>query len=86
MPLAVIGLVAAGSQWRPRLPLDRRHAALAMWGTWLFTAAAYFSVSGYGHRHYLVMLAPAVAALVGIGATALWRDYRSPGWRGWLLP
>ncbi len=32
------------------------------------------------------MLAPAVAALVGIGAVALWRDYRSPGWRGWLLP
>jgi 4-amino-4-deoxy-L-arabinose transferase-like glycosyltransferase len=57
-----------------------------MWGTWLFTAGAYFSVSGYGHRHYLVMLAPAVAALVGIGTVALWRDYRSPGWRGWILP
>lgn len=57
-----------------------------MWGTWFFTAAAYFSVSGYGHRHYLVMLAPAVAALVGIGVVVLWEDYRSPGWRGWLLP
>ncbi|MDQ4127217.1 MAG: glycosyltransferase family 39 protein [Actinomycetota bacterium] len=86
LPLAVVGLVAAGWQRRPRLPLDRQHAALVMWGTWLFTAAAYFSVSGYGHRHYLVMLAPAVAALVGIGAVALWKDYRSPGWRGWLLP
>jgi hypothetical protein len=27
-----------------------------------------------------------VAALVGIGAVALWKDYRSPGWHGWLLP
>jgi 4-amino-4-deoxy-L-arabinose transferase-like glycosyltransferase len=86
LPLAVVGLVAAGWQRRLRLSLDRQHAALVMWGTWLFTAAAYFSVSGYGHRHYLVMLAPAVAALVGIGAMALWKDYRSPGWRGWLLP
>jgi hypothetical protein len=32
------------------------------------------------------MLAPAAAALAGIGAVALWKDYRSPGWRGWLLP
>ena len=86
LPLAVVGLVAAGWQRRPHLPLSSRHAALVMWGTWLFVGAAYFSVSGYGHRHYLVMLAPAVAALVGIGVVALWKDYRSPGWRGWLLP
>jgi hypothetical protein len=32
------------------------------------------------------MLAPPVAALVGIGVVALWHDYRSPGWRGWVLP
>ena len=87
LPLAVVGLLVAGWQrWRLRFPLDGRQGNLLMWGTWLFTAAAYFSVSGYGHRHYLVMLAPAVAALVGIGTVALWRDYRSPGWRGWILP
>ncbi len=86
LPLAVVGLVAAGWQRRPHLPLDDKQGALVMWGTWLFTAAAYFSVSGYGHRHYLMMLAPTVAALVGIGALALWKDYRSSGWRGWLLP
>src|SRR5215203_502146 len=87
LPLAVVGLLATSWQrGRPRLPLDGRQGALVMWGTWFFVAAAYFSVSGYGHRHYLVMLAPAIAALVGIGATALWRDYRELGWRGWLLP
>jgi 4-amino-4-deoxy-L-arabinose transferase-like glycosyltransferase len=32
------------------------------------------------------MLAPAVAALVGVGVVALWDDYRSQGRRGWLLP
>jgi 4-amino-4-deoxy-L-arabinose transferase-like glycosyltransferase len=50
------------------------------------TMAAFFSVAGMFHRYYLVMLTPAIAALVGIGAVALWKDYRSPGWRGWLLP
>src|SRR5215212_3167568 len=86
LPLAMVGLVAAGWQRRPRLPLGSRQPALVMWGTWLVTAVASFSVSGYGHRHYLVMLAPAVAALAGIGAVALWKDYRNRGWRGWLLP
>jgi len=47
---------------------------------------AFFSVAGFFHRYYLVMLAPAVAALVGAGVVALWSDYRRPGWRGWLLP
>ncbi|HEX2186415.1 MAG TPA: glycosyltransferase family 39 protein, partial [Chloroflexota bacterium] len=86
LPLAVVGLLAAGWQKRPRLPLDRRHAALAMWGTWLLTVAAYLSTAAGGHRYYTVMLAPAMAALVGIGTTALWKDYRSPDRRGWLLP
>jgi len=53
---------------------------------WLLTMYGFFSVAGMFHRYYLVMLAPAIAALVGIGVTALWKDYRSPGWRGWLLP
>jgi hypothetical protein len=29
---------------------------------------------------------PRSAALVGAGVVALWDDYRSPGWRGWILP
>lgn len=86
MPLAVVGLLAAASQRRPRLPLDGKQGALVLWGTWLLTMAAFFSVAGMFHRYYLVMLAPAIAALVGIGVAALWKDYRSPGWRGWLLP
>jgi 4-amino-4-deoxy-L-arabinose transferase-like glycosyltransferase len=87
LPLAVVGLLAASWQTgRPRLPLDRWHAALVLWGTWFLTGAAYLSVAEGGHRYYTVMLAPTVAALVGIGVTALWRDYRRPGRRGWLLP
>jgi len=46
----------------------------------------FFSVAGDWDLYYLAMLAPAVAALVGVGMVALWHDYRSPGQRGWLMP
>src|SRR5260370_24352679 len=31
-------------------------------------------------------MAPAIAALFGIGLVTMWQDYRRGGWRGWLLP
>ena len=70
-PLSVVGLLAAASQSRPRLPLDRKYQALVLWGMWLLTTYEFFSVAGMLHRYYLVMLAPAVATLVGIGALRL---------------
>ncbi|MBV9455108.1 MAG: glycosyltransferase family 39 protein [Rubrobacter sp.] len=70
----------------PLLSLDQRQGALVLWGMWLLTMAVFFSVAGMFHRYYMVMLAPAIAALVGVGVVALWSDYRRVGWRGWLLP
>ena len=86
LPLALVGLLTASRQERLHLPLDRRQGALVLWGAWFFTTAAYFSVAGGQHRYYIVMLAPAVAALVGVGVVALWSDYRGPGQEGWFLP
>ncbi|MDQ3928501.1 MAG: glycosyltransferase family 39 protein, partial [Chloroflexota bacterium] len=56
----------------PQLPLDRQQGALVLWGMWLLTMAVFFSVAGMFHRYYMVMLAPAIAALVGAGIVALW--------------
>ncbi len=86
LPLAVLGLLAAASRRRIRLPLDDRQQGILLWGIWLLTAGAFFSVAGFFHSYYLVTLAPAVAALAGIGGAVLWRDYVRRGWRGWLLP
>ncbi|MFN8594404.1 MAG: glycosyltransferase family 39 protein [Thermomicrobiales bacterium] len=97
LPLAVLGGIVAWRQTRTHLPLSRRHASLVLWGGWLVTGVCFFSVATsftLMHRYYLAMLAPPLAALVGIGLTALWRDYRHPAdadshWerlRGWLLP
>ncbi|GCE23846.1 hypothetical protein [Dictyobacter kobayashii] len=47
---------------------------------------AFFSVAAFFHVYYMVMLAPAICALAGIGIVLMWRDYVRPGWRGWLLP
>jgi 4-amino-4-deoxy-L-arabinose transferase-like glycosyltransferase len=41
---------------------------------------------GIFHPYYLIMLAPPMAALVGIGVAALWSAYRRGGWQAWLLP
>lgn len=73
LPAAVI-LLAAGlivTLRRPRT--DRTRAALLLWGGWLgVTAAAISFGQGIIHPYYTVALAPAVAAVVGIGATTLW--------------
>ena len=94
LPLAGLGLLAAAWQTRLRLPLDRRHQNMLLWSAWLLPMLVFFSVANLFHRYHLEMLAPAIAALVGAGAVALWEDYRRPGgstnltvnWRGWLLP
>jgi 4-amino-4-deoxy-L-arabinose transferase-like glycosyltransferase len=89
IPLALLSLLVLGSA-RPRFPLDEQQKALVMWGMWLLTTIVFFSVANFFHSYYLVTLAPAAAALAGIGVVALWRDYlarMSPkDWRGWTLP
>lgn len=46
-----------------------------MWGGWLLVTGAVFSLmNGTVHPYYTVALAPAVGALVGLGAVWGWRD------------
>ena len=53
-------------------------AGLVVWGGWLVVTALTFSLmAGIFHAYYTVALAPAVGALVGIGATLLWRRRES---------
>ncbi len=90
VPVAAVGLAVA--MYREREPLSRsrrlsrRQQALMLWGTWFTTQWVIFSIAGDWDPYYLAVLAPAVAALVGLGLVALWTAYRSSGWLGWLLP
>ncbi len=90
-PLAALGLLAAGIAAARRRPLDivrsPRTQALFLWGGWLATYGVVFSVaSGIFHPYYLIIIAPATAALVGIGVSSLWTAFRRGGWQAWLLP
>jgi 4-amino-4-deoxy-L-arabinose transferase-like glycosyltransferase len=69
-----------------RFQSDRKQQSLLLWGMWLITMGIFFSVAGFFHQYYMTVMAPAIAALFGIGVVTMWQDYRRGGWRGWLLP
>lgn len=73
IPSALI-LLGVGLFLRGRAPrTDLRRAAYVVWGGWLVVTALTFSLmAGIFHEYYTVALAPAVAALVGMGAQEAW--------------
>ena len=73
LPTALI-LLGAGLAWSLRAArTDRTRAAMIIWGGWLVVTALAFSLGqGIIHQYYTVALAPALGALVGIGAVLLW--------------
>jgi 4-amino-4-deoxy-L-arabinose transferase-like glycosyltransferase len=77
LPAALVAIVALGwlSARRPRT--DALRASLLVWGGWLLVTGLVFSyASGIIHPYYTVALAPAIAALVGLGVSELWRGRR----------
>lgn len=85
LPLALVGLISAllTVGWRKR---NVRLGCLIAFGGWTVVVWVIFSFArGVFHPYYISELAPGVAALVGIGAIALWRDALASGWRA-VLP
>ena len=77
LPLALLGFWVEARRTRFRLPLDLSHQALALWLGWFLLYAVVFSfMRGAMHAYYLVLLAPPLAALAGIGAKTLWFDFK----------
>jgi 4-amino-4-deoxy-L-arabinose transferase-like glycosyltransferase len=75
LPAALLALVVGLWTSRRAPRTDRTRAAMLLWGGWLIVSGLVFSLStGIIHTYYTVALAPAIAALVAITATALWRD------------
>jgi 4-amino-4-deoxy-L-arabinose transferase-like glycosyltransferase len=74
LPAALIALVAGLWFTRTAPRTDKTRAGLLLWGGWLFVTGLVFSLmNGITHPYYSVALAPAIAALVGIGGRELWR-------------
>ena len=86
-PLALIGGIAAWSRTRPLRALGREHLSLALWAGWGLCYGIVFSAAGgFFHAYYLVAMAPALAALAGIGVVGLWSFYITGGAGALLLP
>ena len=66
---------------------NRGRAAVIFWILWLIIHIVIFSMtSGVIHPYYVVVMAPAVAALVGIGVPFLWGAYVRRKSYAWILP
>ncbi len=66
---------------------NRGRAAVVFWMLWLLIHIVIFSMtSGVIHPYYVVVMAPAVAALVGISLPFLWGAYTRRKPYAWLLP
>ena len=87
LPLAVFGLVAVWPRERPFLPLSARRQGVLLWAAWAASCAVIFSAAGgIFHGYYLAIMAPALAALAGLGAISLLRWRGAGGWRSFLAP
>nr|WP_245572392.1 glycosyltransferase family 39 protein [Actinokineospora enzanensis] len=85
LPAALLAFV--GGLWLTRRAprTDRTRASFLLWGLWLVVTGAVFSLmDGIIHPYYAVALAPAVGALVGLGAITAWRRRHEPAAAGLL--
>ncbi len=86
-PFAAFALVMGARQNRLRRPLTARHLFLLFWCCWVLVYAGVYSyLGGIIHFYYLSTMAPALAALAGIGIVGLWTDYRQRTSYAPLLP
>ncbi|MBF9071962.1 ArnT family glycosyltransferase [Streptacidiphilus fuscans] len=85
LPVALLGL-GLGLAWRRSEPrTDQGRAGFLLWGGWLAINTLAFGASSGIHDYYLVVLAPALAALAAAGLTTSWAAYRAGGDRSRAL-
>jgi 4-amino-4-deoxy-L-arabinose transferase-like glycosyltransferase len=82
LPAALLALIVGLWHSRRAPRTDRTRAALLLWGGWLLVTAIVFSFGqGVIHTYYTVALAPAIAALIAITGSVLWRVRETAGAR-----
>lgn len=82
IPAAIVLLVAAFWLRGRAARTDARRAALIVFGGWFLVTFVTFSfMAGIFHSYYTVALAPAIAAMVGMGASLAWSSREKFGAR-----
>lgn len=81
LPIALISLIAGfwitrkrKSKWY-QTSVKQNH--FIFWGTWLAAGGVFFSIASFFHPYYLIMLAPPLAASVGIGIAYLFKKIKN---------
>ncbi|MFF2019033.1 glycosyltransferase family 39 protein [Paenibacillus sp. NPDC058177] len=86
LPLVAFACIGLFASLRRR-NFTQKHKEAIFWLAWLVPVMGFFSIAGFFHQYYLIMMAPPIAALAGAGWIQLWSQYRErSGWRSWLLP
>ncbi|WP_179394179.1 ArnT family glycosyltransferase [Lacticaseibacillus absianus] len=91
-PVALIGLISAFAYFLDRkkrwYQTTEQQNHLLFWAAWLVPVAGFFSIASFFHPYYMIMLAPPLAALSGIGLVTMFRQFQRSlkHWTGWLLP
>lgn len=87
LPLVALAALALLSGIRRKKALSEKENHTLFWLAWLLPGAVFFSIAGFYHHYYLIMLAPPIAVLAGAGWIELAQMYRAgDGWKRWLLP
>jgi len=85
LPAALVAIAALAVRTAHRPRTDALRASLIVWGGWLLVTGGVLSfASGIIHPYYTVALAPAIAAVVGIGVVEMWRHRDDEAARWWL--
>ncbi|WP_458110356.1 ArnT family glycosyltransferase [Bacillus zhangzhouensis] len=88
LPFALFGLLGMIiSWWKERNSQLNEWKQTIFWTVWLIPVAGFFSIAGFFHHYYLIMLAPPIAALCGIGAKKMSELFTAnKGMSAYLLP
>jgi 4-amino-4-deoxy-L-arabinose transferase-like glycosyltransferase len=73
--VVALGGILLATRRRPRT--DPWRGAAVLWGIWLVFTWTFFADSKFLNAYYLAALAPAMAALCGLGLVLAWRTWRA---------
>ena len=89
--MAIFGVISSfayyrGSKMKKWYSLNPQRNELWLWVGWLIPVGGFFSVASFFHPYYTIMLAPAIAALGGIGIFTMIKQWREKSIWAMLLP
>jgi len=93
LPFALFGLVGGFAYYHDKnrkwYYLSQQQKQMLLWTGWLVPVYGFFSIASFFHPYYMIMLAPAIAALFGIGGYVMIQMNRTltrTDWKFYLLP